>query len=935
MSILNRVLFLSILVLIPLNALASDDINLIMNDFNNRVILSLFGPDALLWFISSDSKDLVVSSILSWNESDKDLYTRPFDSSYYLVVYHILVSTQYLLILFTLCYLLLFFVEELFSGQESGSFMASNSKGPLGVKIALGIILITPVFGNLNSTKIAGDENKHVYSVSHAGLFWLHGFFNKVSNNISQTYFDNQPSFYPEIEIPHRLSKKNVFSELSDFISCQLLNGDGKNIEFVYDSLKRANTTVYSSGCQLTMSIAIDNNKGKIDTDIGIDNNTYILKQEKIFQSILQSIADNSTDLILGILNKARSIKGSDIVLRDDSSSFVDSNDKNYYYNNIISSKNLNERKGIVLSSNWYKNCWVDLRSDILSAKTIEELSNIYSSISLCASSDFVQSISYPVDIPDFDYYVSPYSNSGLINRYNRVYELCSPNSYTLGRRTLIKEVSDRNFLSENGSLPSKSLVDCVHNLCSSLDNYERSGLYQCSVGLSLYAKMKSLYGDSNTYDHGWALLGVSSYKRDMSTNLPINSKLLLNGLNIKNGYGGNEDGVSVGGGKLVFRMKPIDADYFSSRLISQLTERPSYITEEGVDNISPVKKILIGKSGYDGFLGFQRFMTCISTPNSATNGFMCGSFFQESHRFGNNLIDGFIAFKSGRYIAGAKNNTNLILKDWKKGGGYEEKASIFYSIFKYTFPYVIKSIGYGYSVESLLDSYGLGLWSDNHDVFNSLDSYEIANDDIAVFSLGYLISSGILGDVVNAGFFAIFVSGLVLGWIIPLLPYGIFQASYIGWLISFFEMVLILNIWIMIAVCSPSRYSKSFFDRGVSMIVSMLLRGPLICVGFILSMLLINILASNVLATDELMSLFTFGNGGPLFYQLIQAPIVLAIFVVVAYVFINLCLSITDALYDQVTALASGTGSSSPYSHKNRTQEWQSHKDLVKILIK
>lgn len=202
--------------------------------------------------------------------------------------------------------------------------------------------------------------------------------------------------------------------------------------------------------------------------------------------------------------------------------------------------------------------------------------------------------------------------------------------------------------------------------------------------------------------------------------------------------------------------------------------------------------------------------------------------------------------------------------------GGNEEGviSSVFNDAFQGLTKMVIRGMGEGDPIISMSE---VGHWiiTGVHAYVTAIialkagaSAIEKASDEGIVGKIGNALSGGFLGGLINFGSVMIssmgalailgicplYLAGLSMAFLLPAMPYFIWWAAVISWLILVIESMVAAPIWCVAhALPDGDGFAGQHGRSGYLLLLSILMRPLLMILGFIFAMILVNVIGSAI----------------------------------------------------------------------------------------
>lgn len=870
------------------NTLKINSLDDIEKDLSKRFILGVFGKDALIFFLPYDTDESILNQIKGLSDADVQRISRPFNSA-------IIPATLLVLFVFfivAMCILMIYTAWVAFEGvmntQHSGEFLKGWNGMFIFAKSLLGLTLIVPALGTSYFTFREDSMFKGNFSIAQYITFAVAGISNEAANKMWGSYVENNYQYYPLVKMPSLTAKAYDGGALIDFMLCaKAANTSGSaNIVFYKNTENQTYTANFSAGhCTLAMNFGLDedniaslSDKNSQLKDLGVSFDYENLQKQKIRTVLQQSLNDAST-------------------IAD---------------NMINAFKNAQEGSSTspINSTNWTNYC--SGFSGLSALPSYYEIGRYEYYMSNCISRKMMYDLTKVSGLTE-DYV---YSASNYIN--NNSLELCvHENSTEKGTKAL----SVIDYDSKTASLPmrKKKMTECVQKLCTNAD----SSPYQCSSMLYLARKINDR---EHIIQSGWMTAGAYAYQifsgydnsgaKSIINKITANNSIGNTSLSPRNnGATSSTDSVSMS-----INLSSNNSNYNYETYTNYFNKKSkfadSYVDFNTSENNSNMLKVLV--FGQDGILGFSKFSTCTNYPLKIKDGFYCRTITEEMHDFGLKLVGFAIQAKAATALM------NVVKPGKDKTGSISAQKQSFMS----GYGPLLAATGTSVAVFSLYEGFS------ESDAFsdNSLEMWQ-QYPELAM----YVASMALSNDGLAASFLSLFVNlililGIIMGFILPMIPFGAWLIVISGTVVMLFEFSLMAPVWGATLMTPSNDHTSRVATNGANILLTLLLRAPLLVSGLVLAWILNNILIGEMLASADIASAIAVdGVGG--FSALIGALVIMIVYVILLYIFYNLIFSIIEGLYETSTQWIFSSGVS-PFAQKQRGEAWRTGLGNARSLI-
>lgn len=891
-------------------------LNDVFNDFGNRFILGVFGKSALKAFLGNELSDNLKISLDNLTQQQIEDYSKPFNSNLRVFTIVVLKSTLTIVFIIMFLYLAWLYMETLLRTQESGEFLGKSwNKFFSPVKVMLMLILIIPSYGKdastyFNANSQAQSDNAQVsvfdkylagnssdYSLAQVLVFKVMGLSNQYANKIWTGFVDSQRKYYPAIKMPNVVSKRNDFINLINYLNCSKATSSSAGMGFVFGIDSNLGTPpyysskVYSGDCKLTIKLPFD------ASTLDYINNTDFLSKLNInidYKKIQEKMIE---DNISSSIHKANIISGNITkMINEKNASVVTSGvQKNDY---------------VVNDTNWRSYCGSLLSGGSLPNYITDKNINLYEYYSAsCLSRDYLLNETKMPNIQNLEY---PYSKQNYLTD-NKV-ELCAQSEG-------VNKNNPTQIITGNSS-NGLNIASCINSACSKTSGSS----YACSSAINL---AKTLVQNKNITEKGWILSGAYSYKLFSSYQNAVSQSLIDNikinfdktdfpAIESAQGFvSPNQNNTYINDPTIsqdfttdvsFANYSPITSEEFNQNYQSLINQKPSI--DSSNDNLS--SNIFFGA---DGFLGVNRFLTCVKNPLKITNGYSCKNVTEETQSFGLKLLASAVELKIINKIASVRNslqNNKKVkkLSEAKVNPSLKNAKFGMTKIISYFSVLGLSSGGIYELIDPLISFHKSSFSNSEMDIFFNRD----------IFTLGALgAMEGLLtsSSTITSFLFDVLIAlGILLGVILPLFPFFIFLVAFSGWALMFFESLITILVW-AVSIVSPTRdHGSEVGKKGLVMLLNMFLRAPLIVFGLVVSWLLNNILIGDILSALNIGAIFT-NQGGVSIKSVLDLIVVFGVEIFMLYLLYSLIFSMIEGFYEIAEKWLFGSNSSSPFGEK------------------
>ena len=949
-KIILSIIFSLVLTFIPANTFANDNqesqsiastpIEEEMDDITKRFILAAFGKQALIWF----AVDTELNYMTEIEDAEITEFSRPFNkNNFSMLQSYIIISLTVGFAIFSI-YLFWIIKEGIIKGQQSGQFLGQNWSTLFTVtKIGIVTTLLFPIYTP--------------YSVGHMLIFKTLGYSNVIAKEINNTIISHQPKTYPTVKFPAAGAKKRSAESIIAFLTCAKAQDTTGSLQLnFYRKEGKIEASSDFGECNITYKLGFDegtkriieeNKKVKEALDISIDfEQIQIIMLRNLVEETLK-LADQSSDLLFlpykqTTVNTRRGVRGN-------------GNAEPVEFNKYT----LEHTPNKLYTTHWEGMCdeifnFKALNPDVTELNTQEKEQYIYLS-SRCISYEIAKRLVYPTEINDF----SKYLKTQNYLKENEI-EVCG-HEYSeingLRARAIIEEsdITGEETLSEleqtvrtNVNIKSISIKECLKSQCSNLTS-DYSNAYMCSNVISLYDRINKNNRMSET---GFLTLGAYMYELFSASKINENAKKIFNGFEAT--YAEDRVGSTYNSPESLFtvnyQFNPVLTNNQLSRKNKELVEstvissyQPIFekrrTQEEGVSSL-----FNFASNGEMDLLGSKRFTTCMKNSLKIENGYSCGSVPEEMNNFGRNLFEYGVYVKtmlavyqslygtvdiirkSNEVDAGIKNDpdntaANDKNEDKNKKTQKKKKNNLYRSM---AISLIALIPGASSEVSDVMSDFTIdivGKELTETDDFGNLTTTKVENQltDITTLSANGIAifaawtTDSFIGELIGLFINLLIFVGLIFAYIIPLIPLYLWMMVIIGWFLLLFETIAILPIWIPTLTTPTENNTSEMEKKGLSMILKLFLKAPLLCMGVLTAWIITNTVISKIMGYLNFEKIFSIEYGYSV-SSMIDSVILMFAYCIFLWYIINITITIIEAFYEFATNWLTGSPSSRVY---------------------
>lgn len=831
----------------------------VMDNFNNKMILSLFGTSGLKGFLGDSASDSAIRDISSLTAKEIESYSEPFPSGVGDVIKTITYSLYVLVSLYFGSLMFRYVLERIFMSQDD---KATNSAvgAPfymVMVRAFVGFFVAVPIAGALTA-KFAGKEDQAIYSAMHMFMFSSFGLAFRAADDISMHFNDTKSVYSPIYTVPESDIYAPEFRNLIDFGMCiQTSEVSNRQVKSHNFEVSYKNKKVYIRGlvqnCSLNMNFEIDS---QLDSNIKslhiseLNGVEMSLSQIESFKRHLASLVNDALTYSHAVANNLKSQKG----LKNGTSVQVD-------------------------LANWQSTCQLKPSTRGSGLNSWYQFSVDREKFSRCLSRKHVMYLSYPNTDLDFDTVVE----SGESRLNGRLKETCAPINGSF-----------KDVINNTGK---EYLRSCVVKACKGVNlNSPKSGLFECSVAVTAYKKMEEAE-DFNK--RGFLVNSVRHFTDINQEQISNSSKTPLNSLSsyfelsteIDNSKSENLGTVSSlpnpssGSNGIKISVQHVGASMSNlglERFKNAWSSTRIYSSSDAVPVNNGLKLILINEPlsrATESVNPFSRAMNCMKKANQLTQYGLCGSVVSEITRLGvfstGLLISIYLGNTAGKLLDTASSKAGEAAL--RRGGG-DAAVSRDATSPRATPAKALKAVEWFTSsakfvgASSLMGAGLFGIHTNSEDHYGYIESdavgYLFSVAGIAMYMANktqipeeHSLAGLILGTLKGILFYTILVSFVV----IPLLP---LYFLYVGIVTAIAAMIslFIAGQFILISILANADEidPTTRVKKAVSRFIVAFIRFPLVVMGFYVAIHMIDVIVPSVaLMIDETLAISYSTNAG------------------------------------------------------------------------
>ena len=880
-----------------LNATSIEDFQ---KNLGNRLILGVFGKDALLYSLTNDVPDNIKNSIRTMGESELIHYSTPFNIKNLSGLLMIFSSFFFVAITVLGMYFCWVLFEGLFNTQDSGQMLGDKTNTMFSVlKGTTAFALIVPVYGfshkPFSDFHSATGKDYGSYSLAQISVFIAMGYSNKFADYIWGSFVNAYQKAYPSIMLPNTNSKEDEMSNVLNFMMC--VKSTNSNNKAIIDMKYSNGEILYSStfeSCSLKGGVSFDKktfdemNKSKeLREALGGKDITSFegLYKEKLIKMLKHTFknAESYANLIL--------------------------TERNTY------TENRNSSPLLVTPSNWQSLCKTPEKMFKKNELANEDTYELAYYLTKCMSNEFV--LNY---LSENENKARSLYDINILTNHN--IPICNSNAALAnGNRTYVK--SDTLF-NENQEM---SLKKCVEQSCESTEKF---GLYQCFASLEF---AKASVTNKDMIKQGWLNAGAYSYvlfsgfKNNLSREMvsSFSASFMKTPSGMLNTTSADPLMIISGKNEINKDLKIDFLNYTTNRKLK-------------IDELETAKKssdVLLGTgsnakniiTGEDGLFGITKFLTCSENPSSITDRFMCGTITEEMHDFGAKMLAFSLEMKTAKSIGKV---INVRYNTSANGTGAMAKSKL-----KATIAQVLNG------KSSLLDAFGKAVLGNGitaggligggllfagvatADAFSE-DGYWLQDNETYLVVIAIIADKlSVVGEFIDFFVDLLLFLGILFGFFLPLLPYFLWLTVITGWAIMILEFLVIVPVWAATLISPSNDHTSQTAKKGLLLLLTITMRAPFLIIGLVLAWMLSNSLIGEILSMSNIADSMLLQQSSGL-SSLLDAIIKLVVYLSLLYMIYNLVFSIIEGFYE-VGSNWLFNGALSPFASKDRAENWRS----------
>lgn len=864
-----------------------DDIE---KDLTKRLILGVFGKDALIYFLPADADPALANTIKALSNAEVERLSRPFNSSIISGTL-ILISAFFLVALVTfIFYIIWVYIESLFRTQDSGEFLGGKwNKIFTPLKIMIGFALIFPMFGQSHApfnklSETSGGLNVGAFSLSQVGVFMAAGASNQSANIIFGEFVRAMPKHYPAIKMPNVTSKSIFMSDVIDFMVCAKSSYQ-QEMNLTFRRFNTDESSLYKMSaragkCEITGQIGYDE---ATVNDLKTNNSLIKMVGNVNYDSMQKSAIQTATQNLF-----AQASEIADAIIRSDKSMHLMRSDLQ------------------ISASSWRDEC-----SNIASKATTdlnrEGLMTFNYYAANCLSKNFIESLSSASVATAYIYSKQNYLKGNSIELCTHGGSLDSNGDKPL---TYVK-ASDSDYIFGDRY---KMIGDCVKQVCSG------TNIYECASAINF---AKEIEEKEKIAKMGWITGGANAYKL-FSGKDNANARSIINKSSFSNGYvddtsgfidlGNENKGVLDSFSVSVNAVPPVLYDY--SDFSDYIEKKDKFYDQSITDNVRTGSFM---DGGADGWFGIGKLQNCVENPMKISNGYVCGTVTEEVHLFGSKLVALGLQVKMISLLTSSKKGKNN-----KKVGTVSSKAKAYTGN-------AVKIVDQ--MAPAAFTAFLLSQSLVSNDSFTEVDQ-EIWQQypEVVAFASAALVGgyssenpiSNAVTSMLNILTAVLIVLGILFGFVMPLLPFGLWMVAIGGWVVALLEALVLAPIWGVVLVAPSKDHTADAARKSTIIIVSILLKAPLLTVGLVIAWLLNNILLSELLTFSDISTALAL-QPSEFIKGLIDQFIILIVYFIMLYGIYNIIFSLIESFNDVAIDVLFGGKGISPFAQKQRGENWRS----------
>lgn len=858
----------------------------IEKDLTKRLILGTLGKDALIFFLPQETSDAIKDQVRNLSDAEVYRMSKPFNSSIISGVL-IIVAAFFLVALMTmLLYVIWIYLESLFRTQDSGEFLGGRwNKIFTPLKIVSGFFLIVPMFGSshapFNSSSGSDSFTPGAFSLAQVMILHSAGVSSNAANIVYGEFVRSMPKNYPAIKMPNLYSKQTSMLSLIDFMICvKTTYGNSVNIDFGrYNGSDKSvyKTNVKVGSCEFYGQVGYDE-----ATVSELENNNAM---KELFGNV--NYREMQKQVISTAVNNAfsRASKVADSIM--------------VAQNSI----NLMNTKLPFNSSNWKDYCQ-NIENALPEDATENDIILYTYYAGNCLSQNFIEDLSKSSLSADYIYGNENYLNGNYI-------ELCN---HEVGNSKTEKNLTFAKFKEEEFVFaPNFKLIkSCVDKVCGG------KNIYECASAIHF---AKSVQDKEELAKQGWITAGGNFYKLFTGSD-NIAAKSIINKSYFKTDYvegNGAYKNILETNDKVIDKFsitingtskEDFDTGDYEDFMESKGNMYPEIVSEKA-------QTLSFSDGGRDGWFGIAKFQNCIESPMRISNGYLCGNITEELHLFGSKLIALGVQIKTITLFM-----YNTPQKADKGSGTVQKKTNAIvgnaFRVIDYAGPKIIAGylLSESFNTGDSFSDSNPEIWQQYPEVISFIGMATVTNliDNPSV--------SKVVLKIINIFMGLCIFLGIIFGFFMPLLPLGLWLIAVSGWIIALFEALVLCQIWGVVLISPSADHSSDAAKKSTIIVVSILLKAPLLIVGLILAWILNNILLSEILAFTDISQALSL-QSGDIIKGIIDQFIMLIIYFIVLYGLYNIIFSLIESFEKVAISILFSGDSMSPFASKQRDSSW------------
>lgn len=928
------------------------DIDHVTDDMFNRLLLAMFGKDYFSEVLPFGTPSYIKDEIKSFTKVEMITKTAPFDDSVKIFTTIIISAAKIVALMYFFAFGVVAFIIKVMNSQSDGSFLggAKDASGYLS-KILGSALLIVP-----------SDGHPILFKVILQGLAES----NLATKRVIDTMVDTSISALPDVVVPSPTRAIDFGNEMMEFSTCLEINSskilntlEKESVNFYINLYKNEDGLYMGSSnipfCPLDIEVGDELFLDGLDESFTLFDPDLIKKnKEIIINAKFQEIFDLSRIYASNFINFAEDLGESE------ADGFVA---KAVKFVSQLNQMVLKFIDGVInselftLDDNWESSCESSFKNTTLeeykkltnSSRSGVILGKYYETSKNCISYALVKKFVYPLEGDD---YIKNYVGTSPLYENNLEYSVCKSGQKE-DSKVFIEPTSDNIFGATPyiGDFGYINVDQCVLETCKkviSANTFGNSHLFECSNAINLKLEQEN---KQHIKDSGWLTIGAYIYALNSNYVVPADSKYIINSTKVEgrslNDHFNKFDKLFYDKNRQVFSDKSSEDGVISLKIefnenkdingrnVDQLDlmSKVSYVQDQmdGVKELQePMKRLFgYGDTGNKGFLGINKFLSCIKSPYRFENGFNCNSLQAEMQEFGAKILTLGVTLWSLNVIGGS-----LWDKQRNKRTSISERGK-FKNLMGSDSPILKKALTLAASVVGSIVAYEFlfkdsnGFMFSGQDYFSDSDVSLTSQISVGITPVVYLLlvrqlrekdasegKQGVISSTMQSLPIVLIVLGLFLTTILLLLPFMFFFFAVASWMKDFFSLLVYSMIWLAASVRSDSNEFDRALSMGISLVVSVFLRMPLIVAGLALAWFLSSFIVPELIFMTGISELII-GSETESLTGFVDGMVVIVVFIVCLWVLYSYVFSLVEGLFDAAQSIINDSSNFAAFGQK------------------